>query len=212
MTDTNSDATWNRKDTKNHQLRVLRGGEEGGKHRGHVGAPSLQPRLFGLNGDITFATLGALWTSGELARAFPDHVKKKKSAGDDISRLKRLNEMIGQVPLRAFAEDDAAQAMRELPATYSRATRRQYAQIISKLLSLAVYPCKLIKHSPLPRGWMPSGTTTPAKGFLFPEEEARLLGNTNIPLERRMLYGFLAREGCRLSEALNLEWTNIHLA
>lgn len=35
----------------------------------------------------TFADVGSRWTSGELARDFPDHVKEKKSAERDRQRL-----------------------------------------------------------------------------------------------------------------------------
>ena len=34
---------------------------------------------------------------------------------------------------------------------------------------------------------------------------------TDIPLVRRLLFGLLAREGMRLSEALQLTWANLDL-
>ena|GEM_PF-726191 len=50
-----------------------------------------------------------------------------------------------------------------------------------------------------------------AKGWLYPEEEAKLLGHVKTPLERRALWGFLAREGLRLGEALALTWEDLDL-
>ena len=36
---------------------------------------------------LTVARLGQMWTSGELHKLHPDHVKRKRSAPDDKSRL-----------------------------------------------------------------------------------------------------------------------------
>jgi hypothetical protein len=66
-------------------------------------------------GAITFKELGELWTSGELHRKHPDHVKAKRSVGDDRRRLRKLYETIGSVPLSVFSIDDAERAMSALP-------------------------------------------------------------------------------------------------
>lgn len=161
---------------------------------------------------VTFADLGKLWTSGQIADAHPDHVKRKATAGKDAERLAVLNKTIGRVPVAAFSLADAELAMRALPRDLSSATRRQYAQIIARLLALAVYPLKLRPSSPLPRGFLPKVTRNKATAWLYPAEDARLLACVDVPLVRRVLYGFLAREGLRCGEALALTWADLDLA
>lgn len=46
---------------------------------------------------------------------------------------------------------------------------------------------------------------------LYPDEDRQLLRCATVPFERRMFYGFLAREGCRWSEALQLTWDDLDL-
>jgi integrase len=50
-----------------------------------------------------------------------------------------------------------------------------------------------------------------ATAWLYPAEEQALLACERVPLGRRVLYGFLAREGARCGEALALAWTDLDL-
>ena len=158
---------------------------------------------------ITFRQLAEDWVSGRLHQKWPDHVKLKSSADKDEGRFDLLYETIGGVRLEAFTLEDAERAMGKLNPTLSSATRRHYAQLISKVLRLAVYPCKIIERSPLPVGFLPKVKSTKATAYLYPTEDAQLLAHTIIPLERRAFYGFLAREGMRRGEALALTWADL---
>lgn len=160
---------------------------------------------------LSFAELGRQWTSHEIADAYPDYVRRKSSAAKDAERLVVLNKTIGRVPVATFELADAELAMRALPRGLASATRRAYAQIIARLLGLAVYPMRLRETSPLPRGWLPKVTRSKATAWLYPAEDARLLACTKVSLARRVLYGFLAREGLRCDEALSLTWTDLDL-
>lgn len=120
----------------------------------------------------TFKELADEWTSGRLSRKYPDHVPHKKSHSDDASRLKRLFSSIGSIRLDQFTLEDAEVAMATLTEEFSPSTRRQYAQLIQRLLSLAVYPCKLIPSSPIPKGFKPKSNDKTAKAFLYPKEDA----------------------------------------
>jgi len=80
-----------------------------------------------------------------------------------------------------------------------------------RLMAMAVYPLRLRSDNPLPRGWVPSVASHKAVGWLYPDEEARLLNCTEVPLHFRLYYGFLSREGCRKSEALGLTWADVDL-
>ncbi len=162
---------------------------------------------------VTFEALGKSWTEGEIAAAHPDHVKPKRTADKDAERLLVLCKTIGRVPIKpgGFQLADAKRAMAALPKYLSSATRRQYAQIIGRLLALAVYPLELIPVSPLPRGWLPKITRSKATAWLYPADDAQLLACERVPLARRVLYGFLAREGLRCGEALGLTWADLDL-
>jgi integrase len=159
----------------------------------------------------TFAQLGEAWTSNRLAAEHPDHIRVKRSAHKDAERLVVLNKTIGDVPIKRFVLADAKRAMAALPKGLASATRRAYAQIIGRLLALAVYPLELIPASPLPRGWLPKVTRTRATAWLYPAEETQLLACARVPLGRRVLYGFLSREGLRCGEALALTWAALDL-
>jgi integrase len=162
-------------------------------------------------GGVTFKELAEQWTSGELHERYPDHVaSKKRSVRNDIIRLGKLFDTVGNVPLVSFTVEDAERAMANLPATAkASATRRHYAQLIARVLALAVYPCKILERSPLPRGFLPKVRATKSFQWLRPAEELALVTCPDVPFERRVLYWFLAREGCRLSEALALRWRDV---
>jgi integrase len=101
--------------------------------------------------------------------------------------------------------------MAALPDGLASATRRHYAQLISKVLRIAEYPCRLIERSPLPRGFLPKIGARPALSYLYPAEDERLMACSEVPLGRRVLYGMLAREGLRMGEALALGWHHLDL-
>jgi integrase len=181
-------------------------------------AEAVVDRLCGTKGDplaargggVTFAQLSKRWTEGELASAYPDHVREKNSELDE-SRLKYLCGLdvggvkLGDVGLQRFTLRHAQSAMSQLPkAAKTAATRRHYAQLLSRVLALAVWPCEIIKASPLPRGFLPKVGKPPVHPYLYPAEDRALLRHAATPLEWRMLWGVLAREGVRLSEALGL--------
>ena len=164
----------------------------------------------------TFKRVGERWTSGELARDYPDHVKVKSSAGRDRQRLERyVYPIVLDLPVASFTLDHAEAIMRALPTSRVRtpATRRHVAQLLHRLLSLAVFPLRLITTNPLPRGFLPKVGAGKAKGWLYPDEDRHLLGvePAKVPLPWRIFYGFLHREGPRSGEAGALDLTDADL-
>jgi integrase len=158
----------------------------------------------------TFQELGEEWTSGKLHARWPDHVKDKRSIDSDQFRLaKHVYPIVGTVRVDAFTLDDAERVMRS--PTIKPGSRRQVAQLIRRVLGLAVWPCRHMAASPIPKGWLPKARKPKAKTHLWPAEEATVMGCTDIPIAHRMLVGFLAREGMRKSEALGLTWSNLDL-
>jgi len=161
---------------------------------------------------VTFRDLGEAWTSGDLARRYPDRVKAKKTADDDRWRLERhVYPRLGPKPLAAITADDCENVLSALPEM-EPASRRHVAQLMSRVLSLAAFPVRAIAASPLPDGFLPAKGARKALTFLYPEEERRLLACTAVPLAWRVACGLLAREGFRgPSEAGALTWGDVDL-
>jgi integrase len=153
----------------------------------------------------TFRELGEAWTSGALHRTYPDHVPLKGTATDDGWRLeKHVYPHVEGIAIAHFTLDDAQEVLRKLPDKLSPASRRHIAQLMARVLKLAAYPCRLIARSPIPPGFLPRLRGDKAKVYLYPDEDAKLLAKTEIPLVYRMTYGVLAREGMRSGELRRL--------
>ncbi len=185
-------------------MNVVSGIIAGSEHRG-ARAPALADA-------ISFQTFAEQWTNGELNALHPDHIAEKRTSRFDKYRLERhVYPVVGTIPLVAFRLQNAEEVMRRIPRKLSTASRRQIAQLLRRVLQLAEYPARIIEHSPIPRGFLPKVTQTKALAYLYPDEDAKLLACTSVPLVHRLLYGVLAREGLRSNEALTLCWSDLDL-
>ncbi len=101
--------------------------------------------------------------------------------------------------------------MSEIPDTKSASTRRIVAQYLRRLLAMAVYPLRIRSANPIPTGWLPRVPNAKAKECLYPDEDRALLACTEVPLLRRLAFGFLSREGMRADEMASLEWRDLDL-
>ncbi len=160
---------------------------------------------------ITFDEFARLWTSGKLGDMYPGRVRGKATRDDDAQRIAFMKPLIGDVPLVEFTVLHAEKVLAAIPKGRSPSTLRHYAQVLSRVLKLAVYPGKIIERNPLPAGFLPPVAATKARSYLYPEEEAALVACGAVPLERRILFGFLAREGARYGEAAGLRWSDVDL-
>lgn len=165
---------------------------------------------------VTFEQFGRLWTSGELAKNYPDHVRAKRSANDDASRLRHhVYPVIGSQPIADFEGSRGLElvegVLENLSDELSVATRRHVIQVINRVLGLAVYPGRLLQANPLPRNFIPRVKQTRAKSFLYSDEDAKLMACVHVPVVERLYYGLLSREGFRVSEVLALTWSDIDL-
>ncbi len=165
----------------------------------------------------TFGAIGKQWTRGDLHKKYPDYVAAKDSEQDE-RRIKVLCGLdvggmkLGDIPIDRFTLEHAERAMQSLPERCKRpATRRAYAQVMSRTVALAVYPLRLIDHSPLPKGFLPKIGRPPAFPYLFPAEDASLMACTEVPFCDRLLFGVLAREGLRAGEAAALQFRDLDL-
>jgi len=82
---------------------------------------------------------------------------------------------------------------------------------LNRLLNIAVYPLKIRTSSPIPKGLVPKPGKRRAMTYLYPDEDRALLSCDAVPLRERLLWGFLAREGWHVSEALDLQWADLDL-
>ena len=159
----------------------------------------------------TVRTLGERWTSGELARAHPDHLRVKRSADKDIYRFERyVYPVVENVPIVDFTLDHAEAVMRSIPEERAVGSRRQVAQLLHRLLAMAVFPLRLRESNPMPKGFLPKVGKGKTKGYLFPKEDARLMASA-VPLRWRVFSGFLDREGPRAGEAAALDLGDVNL-
>jgi integrase len=160
---------------------------------------------------LTFREFAEQWTSGKLAKRFPDHVRSKDRSHDEARLNAYAYPLVGAVPLRDFTLDHADAVMGALPSTLSIATRRHCAQVMARVLSLAVFPGRVIDASPLPKGYLPKLGPRKAMTYLYPDEDRKLLEKTTIDLTHRLMYGTLSREGMRRSDATQLSWRDLDL-
>lgn len=163
---------------------------------------------------VTFGELANQWLTGKLAERYPDHVqiKRPRSLAADASRIKHLCKTIGDVPLEAFTLDHAEKAMRGLPKTcVARDSRRAYAAVIRRVLELAVFPCRILKQTPLPKGFTPKPGKPPQFQCLYPSEDAQLCACQDVEFGWRLLFGCAVRLGLRLESLVDLTWRNLDL-
>jgi integrase len=74
-------------------------------------------------------------------------------------------------------------------------------------------PRRYIASNPIVREWMPKipKSARKAKACLYPADDTKLLRCRRVPIERRLAYGILAREGMRASELERLKWQDVDL-
>jgi integrase len=161
----------------------------------------------------TFEDFAAEWTDGKLHKAHPDHVREKDPTRDLGALRMYINPVIGSTRIADVTLEHAERVLAKLPAELAPRTRKLVCQCMRKVLSLAVYPGRYLPSNPIPREWMPKvpKSANKAKSCLYPTEDAKLLRCVDVPLERRMVYGILAREGMRASELERLRWRDVDL-
>jgi integrase len=167
----------------------------------------------------TMGDLAEEWLSGKLAKRYPDRIRQKRSLAADRSRLcTHILPALGPdgVPIRDvrlvdFTVDHGEAILSAIPEARAAETRRHVARLVVRLLHVAVFPLRLLPASPLPRGWVPPAGPRKALGWIYPDEDRRLLACTLISLGWRLFWGFLTREGPRASEAWSLELPDLDL-
>ncbi len=168
-------------------------------------------RTDGPSGPVTFKKFAMQWVRGELAALYPDHVERKRSAYTDLCMLRKyVFPVVGEKPIAGVTLDDYERVMRELaakaaPKKLRPASRRHVAQAMRRVMQLAEYPAKLIERNPIPENAMPRKKQELALNWLYPSEDAQVLGCKDVDLGLRVAIGFHDRAGWRREEALGGE-------
>jgi len=145
--------------------------------------------------------------------------ESRAASKQDASRLKNyVYALIGAERVVGFEGRAGLELVERVVAglppvgpTFRPGSRRQVLQTVHRLLTLAVYPAKLLSANPLPKGFVPKVTNDRAKAYLFPDEDKALMQNSETSVQERLFYGILAREGLRVSELLDLTWSDVDL-
>jgi integrase len=169
----------------------------------------------GTTPNMTLREFAEQWTSNALAERFRqrvrriDHRANASRLATHVYGVAWKGRKVGDLLLSEISIDVAEHVLAQ--ATLPEASVRHVAQLLHRILSLAVFPARLLERSPLPRGWLPRRPDPKERSFLFPHEEAAFLRCTQIPLVRRMLVGFCCREGVRKENVARLEWSALTL-
>jgi hypothetical protein len=140
--------------------------------------------------------------------------KKKPSSvtRDEGIAAKYIKPHLEGVRMNEIALAHCELVMANVPPDLSPASRRHVAQVLSKLVGYAVYPCRYLLASPTPRGWLPKIGKAKAMQWVRPDEDAKHLGNVALPLWRRLFFGADRREGFRVDELAALRKRDLDLA
>jgi len=162
----------------------------------------------------TFKAIGKEWIDGDLRKRFPDEIVEVKDRTNDVNkgRFDRyIYPHIGDRPINQITREQCDEIKRALPEDLSKETRRQVCLLVNRVFNLAELAGH-IERNPLPRGWTPKakGKSNRKKyAVLYRDEDRAILACPEVPLVNRLLYGFLAREGMRKSEAIGLRWGDV---
>ena len=160
----------------------------------------------------SFVEFATEWTDGKLHKRWPDHVYLKPDASDDERAIRLyIKPVVDGVRVDEFTLDHAEQIMASLPEHLASASRRHVAQVVRRVVALAVYPARHLRESPIPRGWLPKIKGRKAFTCLYPDEDRALLACVEVPLVRRLFYGVLSREGLRREELASLCFRELDL-
>lgn len=161
-------------------------------------------------GPRTFRDVAELWTSGALHTSHPDEVPAKVEAARTMDRaiLRTFFPLLGNVPMAAITRADTDKAKLAVPASLAPSTRRVYLSRCRYIFKLA-QKLELIETLPLRPSFVPKRVAGREFWFLYPDEDERLVSCPEIELAFRLLYGFLTRNGSRISETLRLTYGHI---
>ena len=150
----------------------------------------------------TFEAFAKDWTSGELRKKHPDHVREKNDRAR-TSRFSRDSDEPGDWPV---APPDVTLEHAERVMAPCRVARAEDPEARGAMHTQGALPGRLpgpLHHEqpdPARVDAEDPEERNKAKACLWPEEDAKLASCAEVDLTRRLAYGVLTREGMRASE------------
>ncbi|MGV1035342.1 MAG: hypothetical protein ACOYBP_09045 [Microbacteriaceae bacterium] len=211
---------------------ILRATKDGGRN---MLSPSLDPDV---KREKTFKEVALMWTSGELTtiteRGEHEHgsvIKRPRDWKNVVPRFETyIFPFVGELPISAVNAAALAPVRVEIskdPITLTRKsgrrwtrggrwvldpnTRRNILSLCTRVLTMSAQ-MGYIAHNPLPPGWLPEAPAQKDFQCPYPDDWTKLMGCKAIPLNRRILWGFMSRYGLRgPSEVKPLKISNFDL-
>ncbi|CAN5519654.1 hypothetical protein BH09MYX1_BH09MYX1_00990 [soil metagenome] len=165
-----------------------------------AGTEKAKPKVAEKGTVVTFGDVVDRWVSGDLARAFPDDVKTKRSARHDGYRAEHVPQVYRDLAIKTWTPETYADVMRSLSPKLGTNSRRQVAQIVHRVFELAIHPLGLVEKNPVRR--LPRKGDKIVAATLLPRHVGALAACTAIDLGYRVLWTFLAESGWRPSQAV----------
>lgn len=163
---------------------------------------------------VTFREVAERWLSGELFKTYgtSENFKPRERARIEKNEMTRhVYPTLGHLPIDEANKTTAFMLLWK--ACKERGLKDSSAQQVWKLarrvLTIAQWPVGVIAAIEVAPNAMPHVRDQPARAFMLPNDELRVMRCTTIDIHRRMLFGFLAREGCRIREALAIKLQHV---
>lgn len=154
----------------------------------------------------TVRDVGELWMDGKIPG-----LKERACLKDLKYQLTEyIYPEIGHVPLEAVDVDHLTQVFNaERCAHLTQGARVGLWNTAARVISLAVYPLRLIKVHPIPSGARPRQTRHRVPATLWPTDDQAVCECTAISVHDRVFFAYLAREGARMDDAWDLTWAGV---
>lgn len=159
-----------------------------------------------VRGGVTFYDVAEQWMTGKIP-----NVTVRVNRKELHSMLKRcVYREVGHVPVELFGVQHLEQVYNSPHiADLAQSTRVGYWFLAEQVISLALYPLKLIKSHPIPRGARPRVERHRVPAALWPTDDWAVCQEKSISVHDRMIFAYTAREGARIGEAWALKWSGV---
>lgn len=154
----------------------------------------------------TVYDVGEMWMAGKI----PDTTARVNK--EDIHKQLKsyVYPEVGHVPVELFEVDHLYQVYNSARAAHlTQGVRVSLWNHTEQIISMAVFPLKLIKLHPIPRGIRPKQTRHRIAATLWPTDDTALCACTKVSIHDRIFFAYTAREGARVDEAIGLEWQGL---
>jgi len=154
----------------------------------------------------TFSDVADQWMAGTI----PGVIERANLKDLKYQLKEYIIPEIGHVPVELLDVDHLWQVYNSPRCAHlTQGARVGVWHTTERVISLAVYPLRLLKVHPIPRGVRPKQTRHRVPATLWPTDDAAMCAQTAIPIHDRVLFAYLAREGARMDDAWCMTWAGV---